>query len=117
MPFDMYGDVILTRDVTERGLSAGDVGTVVERHLVPGVPEERLLGRVLRHDRGHGGGRHAAGERPAPAHTSRSAGRASPQRLKVGLAQEGSLMGVPQAQKAASPRATLPPTSRRLTSS
>ena len=28
MPFDMYGDVILTRDVTERGLRAGDVGTV-----------------------------------------------------------------------------------------
>jgi hypothetical protein len=38
--FDMYGDVILTRDVTERGLHAGDVGTVVERHVVPGVPEE-----------------------------------------------------------------------------
>jgi Domain of unknown function (DUF4926) len=40
MPFDMYADVILTRDVTERGLRAGDVGTVVERHVVPGVPEE-----------------------------------------------------------------------------
>jgi Domain of unknown function (DUF4926) len=40
MPCDMYGDVILTRDVTERGLRAGDVGTVVERHVVPGVPEE-----------------------------------------------------------------------------
>jgi hypothetical protein len=40
MPFDMYGDVILTRDVTERGLRAGDVGTVVERHSVPSVPEE-----------------------------------------------------------------------------
>ena len=40
MPFDMYGDVILTRDVTERGLRAGDVGAVVERHVVPGVPEE-----------------------------------------------------------------------------
>jgi hypothetical protein len=40
MPFDMYGDVILTRDVTERGLRAGDVGTVVVRHVVPGVPEE-----------------------------------------------------------------------------
>ncbi len=31
MPFDMYGDVILTRDVAEHGLRAGDVGTVVER--------------------------------------------------------------------------------------
>ena len=40
MPFEMYGDVILTRDVNERGLRAGDVGTVVERHVVPGVPEE-----------------------------------------------------------------------------
>ena len=40
MPFDMYSDVILTRDVTERGLRAGDVGTVVERHVVPGVAEE-----------------------------------------------------------------------------
>jgi hypothetical protein len=40
MPFDMYGDVILTRDVTEHGLRAGDVGTIVERHLVSGVTEE-----------------------------------------------------------------------------
>ena len=40
MPVDIYGDVILTRDVTERELRAGDVGTVVERHVVPGVPEE-----------------------------------------------------------------------------
>jgi hypothetical protein len=27
----MYGDVILTRDVTERGLRAGDAGTVGHR--------------------------------------------------------------------------------------
>jgi hypothetical protein len=40
MPFDMDGDVILTRDVTERGLRAGDVGTIVERHAVLGVSEE-----------------------------------------------------------------------------
>jgi uncharacterized protein DUF4926 len=40
MPFDMYGDVILTRDVKEHGLRAGDVGTVVERHVVPGVTED-----------------------------------------------------------------------------
>jgi len=39
MAFDMYGDVILTRDVTEHGLRAGDVGTVVERHVV-GVGED-----------------------------------------------------------------------------
>jgi hypothetical protein len=40
MPFELYSEVILTRDVTEDGLRAGDVGTVVERHAVPGVPEE-----------------------------------------------------------------------------
>jgi hypothetical protein len=40
MPFDMFGDVILTCDVTERGLRAGDVGTVVELHVVPGVPKK-----------------------------------------------------------------------------
>jgi hypothetical protein len=40
MPLVMYGDVILSRDVTEHGLRAGDVGTVMERHAVPGVPEE-----------------------------------------------------------------------------
>ena len=34
------GQWISTRDVTERGLRAGDVGTIVERHVVPGVPEE-----------------------------------------------------------------------------
>ena len=36
----MYGEVILTRDVPESGLRAGDVGTVVERHAVSAVPEE-----------------------------------------------------------------------------
>ncbi len=40
MAFDLYSDVILTRDVNERGLRAGDVGTVVEGHAVPGVAEE-----------------------------------------------------------------------------
>ena len=37
---NVYGDVILTRDVTESGLRAGDVGTVVERHAVVGVSED-----------------------------------------------------------------------------
>jgi len=37
---DLYGDVILTRDVPARGLRAGDVATVVERHVVAGVSEE-----------------------------------------------------------------------------
>jgi hypothetical protein len=40
MPFELYADVILTRDVAERGLRAGDVGTVVERHAMPGTAEE-----------------------------------------------------------------------------
>lgn len=40
MAFELYNDVILTRDLAERGLRAGDVGTVVERHVVPGVAEE-----------------------------------------------------------------------------
>jgi hypothetical protein len=31
--------VILTRDVAASGLRAGDVGTVVDRHDVPGAPE------------------------------------------------------------------------------
>lgn len=39
MPFEMYSDVILTRDIAERGLRSGDVGTIVERHAVPGVEE------------------------------------------------------------------------------
>ena len=43
MPFDMYGDVILTRDVTEHGLRAGDVGTVAERHAVPAFPRKATL--------------------------------------------------------------------------
>jgi hypothetical protein len=39
MPIELYSDVILTRDVTDDGLRAGDVGTVVERHIVRGVSE------------------------------------------------------------------------------
>jgi hypothetical protein len=40
MAFELYSDVILTRDFSERGLRSGDVGTVVERHVVPDVSEE-----------------------------------------------------------------------------
>ncbi len=40
MASEMYGDVIVTRDVIEHGLRVGDVGTVGERHAVPGVAEE-----------------------------------------------------------------------------
>src|SRR5262249_21178374 len=85
MPFDMYGDAIPTSDVTESGLRAGDLGTVVERHVAPGVPGGRLLSRVRRHDRQHSGRSRVAGERPAPSHTGRSSRCARPQRLRVGL--------------------------------
>ena len=40
MPFEMFGKVILTRDIPEDGLRAGDVGTVVERHAVSGMSED-----------------------------------------------------------------------------
>lgn len=40
MSFEMYGDVILTSDVTGRGLRAGDVGTVV-RALCPTLGQTR----------------------------------------------------------------------------
>lgn len=36
MNLEMYRDVILTADLPEHGLCAGDVGTVVERHVAPG---------------------------------------------------------------------------------
>lgn len=34
---ELYKDAILTVDMPVEGLRAGDVGTVVERHEVPGV--------------------------------------------------------------------------------
>jgi Domain of unknown function (DUF4926) len=40
MAFERYSDVILIRDIPEHGLRAGDIGTVVEHHVVPGVSEE-----------------------------------------------------------------------------
>lgn len=40
MHFELYTDVILTCDIAEPGLRTGDVGTVVERHLMPGVAED-----------------------------------------------------------------------------
>lgn len=36
MPLDLYRDAILTTDISAHGLRAGDVGTVVDRHEVPG---------------------------------------------------------------------------------
>ena len=36
MDFQLYGDVVLARDIPEEKLRAGDVGTIVERHDVPG---------------------------------------------------------------------------------
>ena len=40
MAFELYTDVILMRDIAERGLRTGDVGTVVERHVVSGAADE-----------------------------------------------------------------------------
>lgn len=39
MPFDLYTDVILREDLPGTDLRAGDIGTVVERHVVPGKEE------------------------------------------------------------------------------
>jgi Domain of unknown function (DUF4926) len=39
MSFELYQDVILTADLPQHGLCAGDVGTLVERHVVPGREE------------------------------------------------------------------------------
>jgi hypothetical protein len=36
MSSELYHDVILTVDLPDKGLCAGDVGTFVERHPVPG---------------------------------------------------------------------------------
>ena len=40
MAYELYSDVILTRDIPERGLRTGDVGTLVDRHVVPGVADD-----------------------------------------------------------------------------
>jgi hypothetical protein len=37
--FELYKDAILTVDLPDEGLRAGDVGTIVERHEAPGVAE------------------------------------------------------------------------------
>ncbi|MBI3463326.1 MAG: DUF4926 domain-containing protein [Planctomycetes bacterium] len=37
MSIEMFKDVILTVDLPEQGLCVGDIGTVVERHEVPGL--------------------------------------------------------------------------------
>ena len=34
--FTLYQDAVLLHDIPEEGLCAGDVGTIVERHEVPG---------------------------------------------------------------------------------
>ena len=36
MEFQLYHDVILTIDLPDDGLCAGDVGTLIDRHNVPG---------------------------------------------------------------------------------
>jgi hypothetical protein len=39
MALELYSDVILTLDLPEHDLRAGDVGTVVERHVVAGMED------------------------------------------------------------------------------
>ncbi|MGE0876376.1 MAG: DUF4926 domain-containing protein [Burkholderiales bacterium] len=39
MAFELYSEVILTVDLPEEGLKAGDVGTVVDHHVAPGIEE------------------------------------------------------------------------------
>jgi hypothetical protein len=36
MDFELFSDVILTRDLPQEDLKAGDVGTIVEHHRVAG---------------------------------------------------------------------------------
>jgi Domain of unknown function (DUF4926) len=37
MDFSLYSDVTLLKDLPEEGLSAGDIGVVVEKHQVIGM--------------------------------------------------------------------------------
>jgi hypothetical protein len=39
MAFELFSDVILTADLPEEDLKAGDVGSVVERHVMPGAED------------------------------------------------------------------------------
>ena len=39
MPLQLYKSAILTVDLPDDGLRAGDIGTIVDEHAVPGVAE------------------------------------------------------------------------------
>ena len=39
MAFELFTDAILTADLPDKDLRTGDVGTIVERHAVPGTEE------------------------------------------------------------------------------
>ena len=39
MLYELFSDVILTTDLPQEDLMAGDVGTVVERHILPGIED------------------------------------------------------------------------------
>lgn len=39
MAFELFSDVILNTDIADEGVMAGDVGTVVERHTIPGLED------------------------------------------------------------------------------
>ena len=38
--YELYSDVILLKDIPEEGLSAGDVGTLGEKHQIEGLEME-----------------------------------------------------------------------------
>ena len=40
MPMQLYKSAILTVDLPDEGLRAGDVGTIVDEHVVPAVAEK-----------------------------------------------------------------------------
>src|SRR5262245_34502331 len=66
----MYADMILMRDVTERGLRTGDVGTVVERHAESGVSEEGYSVEFFDLTGNTSGSDHITGERQYPGQRS-----------------------------------------------
>lgn len=39
MPLNLYQPAILTVDMPDEGLHSGDIGTIVEEHVVPGVKQ------------------------------------------------------------------------------
>ena len=81
MAFQMYGEVILTRDVPGERAACRRYRNGRGAARRARCPRGRLLGRILRHDGQHCGSGHAAGERSSSSHTGRSSRGSRPQRL------------------------------------